>query len=142
MTLTPLIAKHALCRSAVHLTALTAKISATTLGHSILTDKTRILVGSRADLAHIFSKLNIMYLYEVNVLELHSFQRLMNALCNSCCTEVCWLPSPILPNLCCNYYLISWQVLDGSTQQLQNSRKVQESRGIAGHISSAGAMQA
>lgn len=59
-----------------------------------------------AYLPHVFSKLDVMHLYEVNVLELHPFQGLVHTLGDTICTEVCWLPSSILPNLCSNYDLI------------------------------------
>lgn len=83
-----------------------------------------LLWNTSAYLPHVFSKLNVMHLYEVNVLELHSFQRLMDALCDTSCTEVCWLTSYVFPDLCCNYDLIPGQMLDCSTQQLQTEQVI------------------
>lgn len=65
-----------------------------------------------------------MHLYEVNVLELHSFQRLMHTFCDASCAKVCWLPSSVLANLCGDYNLIPGQVLDCSTQQLQTGEQI------------------
>ena len=64
-----------------------------------------------------------MHLYKINVLELHSFQRLMNTLCDTGCTEVRWLPSSVLSDLCSNYDVISRQMLDGPTQQLHTEEQ-------------------
>ena len=67
-------------------------------------------------LTHVLSKFNVMHLNEVNVLELHSFQRLMNTVSNSGSTEVSWLPCSVLANLGGNNNLVSRQVLDCSAQ--------------------------
>ncbi len=79
----------------------------------------RVLTDSvRGHLLHILGRFYVMTVYEVDVVQLQSFQAFVHTFCDSVCTEVLILARYVFANFCGHENFLSRQVLDASAQEL------------------------